>query len=213
MIVSPTLHTAAIAGLERAVNGALALSPHSRRELAALAGRVIAIDCTAPPFSVYLLPTAEGDLGLRGVQEGPVDTRVRGSGSAFAELAGSADPAATLVNGELSLEGNSAPLTELSRIVADLDVDWEAPLVDTLGDVAGHQLAVALRGVFSFGRDAGRSLARQLDEFVHEEARLTPPRAELEDFYSDVQSLGLAVDRIEARLERARARLARLGED
>ena len=31
MIVSPTLHTAAIAALERAVNGALALSPHSRR--------------------------------------------------------------------------------------------------------------------------------------------------------------------------------------
>jgi len=213
MIVSPTLHTAAIAALERAVNGALALSPHSRRELAALAGQVIAIDCTAPPFSVYLLPTPEGELGLRGVHEGPVHTRVRGSGSDFAELAGAEDPAATLVNGQLSLEGNSAPLTELSRIVAGLDVDWEAPLVDALGDVSGHQLAEALRALFRFGRDAGRSLTRQLDEFVHEEARLTPPRAELEDFYSDVQALGLAVDRVAARLDRARARLARLGAD
>jgi ubiquinone biosynthesis protein UbiJ len=99
----------------------------------------------------------------------------------------------------------------MQRVVSELDIDWEAPLVDTLGDVAGHRLAVALRGLFSFGRDAGRSLARQLDEFVHEEARLTPPRAELEDFYSDVQALGLAVDRLGARLERARARLARLG--
>ena len=213
MIISPTLHTAAIAALERAVNGALALSPHSRRELAALAGQVIAIDCTAPPFCIYLLPAAEGELDLRGVHEGPVDTRVRGSASDFAELAAAEDPAATLVNGQLSLEGNSAPLTELSRIVAGLDVDWEAPLVDTLGDVPGHQLAEALRGIFRFGRDAGRSLTRQLEEFVHEEARLTPPRAELEDFYGDVQALGLAVDRIEARLDRARARLTRLGDD
>jgi ubiquinone biosynthesis protein UbiJ len=85
--------------------------------------------------------------------------------------------------------------------------------VDTLGDVAGHRLAEVLRGVFRFGRNAGRSLTRQLEEFVHEEARLTPPRAELEDFYRDVQALGLAADRLEARLERARARLARLGGD
>jgi ubiquinone biosynthesis protein UbiJ len=206
----PALRSAALAGLERAANAALALSPHSRRALAALAGRVVAIECTAPAFSVYLQPTEDGDLRLQGVHEGPVDARVRGSSSDFAELAGSDDPTATLINGNLVLEGSSAPLIELQRVFAGLDVDWEAPLVAALGDVAGHQAAQLLRGAFRWTRDAGRSLARQLEEFVHEEARLTPPRTELEDFYADVQSLGLAVDRLETRLERLRGRLARL---
>jgi ubiquinone biosynthesis protein UbiJ len=85
--------------------------------------------------------------------------------------------------------------------------------VATLGDVAGHQLANLLRGLFRFGRDAGRSLERQLAEYIHEEARLAPPRAELDDFYGDVQALTVAVDRLASRLQRARARLSRLAGD
>jgi ubiquinone biosynthesis protein UbiJ len=209
-VVNPTLHSAVLAGLERAINAALALSPHSRDEVAALAGTAVAIDCTAPAFSVYLLPREDGALQLQGFFEGPVQTRVRGTGGDFAELAAADDPTATLVNGALALEGNSAPLLALQRVIAGLDVDWEAPLVRTLGDVPGHQLATLLRDLFHWGRDAGASLTRQLDEFLHEEAGLTPPRAELEDFYSDVQALTQAVDRLASRMERIRARLARL---
>lgn len=213
MTVDPTLHGAALAALERAVNAALDLSPHSRRALTGLAGTVIAIDCTAPAFSVYLLARDDGALQLQSVFDAAVQTRVRGSASDFAALAAATDPAATLVNGGLVLEGNSAPLLAMQKIVAGLEVDWEGPLVRTLGDVPGHQLATLLRGLFSWGRKAGASLSRQLDEFVHEEARLTPPRAELEDFYGDVQTLALEVDRLASRMDRARSRLARLADD
>ena len=54
------------------------------------------------------------------------------------------------------------------------------------------------------------SLGRQLEEFIHEEARLSPPRLELEDFYKDVQALGLRVDRLESRTRRLRKRLQQL---
>lgn len=210
MAIDPTLHTAALAALEGAANTALDLSPHSRRKLAALDEVVIGIECTAPVFSVYLQPTGDGAIRLLGYYDGPLATRVRGSSADFAELANSADPTATLINGGLELKGSSAPLIALQGVVADLHIDWEAPLVDILGDVAGHQLAQMLRGLFSWGRHAGGSLARQLDEFIHEEARLTPPRAEVEDFYTDIQKLTQQVDRLQSRLQRARARADRL---
>ena len=127
--------------------------------------------------------------------------------------AGSSDPAATLINGQLEIGGDSAPLIRLQQILSQLDVDWEAPLVDTLGDVAGHQLAQLLRGAFSFGRQASSSLLRQLGEYIHEEGRLSPPRLELEDFYSDVQELGLRVERLQSRTERLRRRLQKLKGD
>ena len=86
-------------------------------------------------------------------------------------------------------------------------MDWEAPLVNALGDVAGHQLAEMLRSAFAWGRQASTSLGRQLNEFIHEEARLSPPRLELEDFYRDVQELALRVDRLQSRTERLQKRL------
>jgi ubiquinone biosynthesis accessory factor UbiJ len=207
--VDPTLHTAALAALEAALNRALTLSPHSGAELARLEDCVFALHCTAPRLDIYLHPGAQG-MRLTGVHQGPVTTSIKGEAAEFTELATSSDPTATLINGGLELEGDSAPLLELQHILATLDMDWEAPLVDTLGDVAGHQLAQIVRHAFAWGKQASASLARQLEEFIHEEARLSPPRLEVEDFYGDLRELGLRVDRLQSRTERLRQRLQKL---
>lgn len=208
-VIDPALHTAAVATLERAVNQALELSSASREELDALADCVFALHCTAPPLDVYLQP-GSGRIRLMGIYDGPVTTSVRGSASDFAELTTAEDPTAALINGALELSGDSAPLIELQKIISGLKIDWEAPLVNVLGDVAGHQLAQLLRGAYSWGRQASTGLGRQLEEFIHEEARLSPPRLELEDFYRDVQQLGLQVERLQSRTQRLRKRLKKV---
>ncbi len=209
MAISPTLVTAITAAFENALNRALQHAPATQAELATLDGSVFALHCSAPEVEVFLQPTGEG-LRLMGVYDGEVTTRVSGRASDFADLVTASDPAATLINGELALEGDSAPLLELQRILAALDMDWEAPLVDTLGDVAGHQLAQTLRALAGWGNQASRSLVRQFDEYIHEEARLTPPRLELEDFYRDVQDLVMRVDRLQSLTGRFRRRLQKL---
>jgi len=209
--IDPALHTAALATLERAINQALELSPGGPEALNTLAEKVFALHCTAPQLDAYLQP-GNGSIRLMGVYDGPVTTSVRGSASDFAELATAKDPTAMLINGALELSGDSAPLIELQKIISHLEVDWEAQLVNTLGDVAGHQLAQILRGAYSWGRQASTGLERQLEEFIHEEARLSPPKLELEDFYSDVQQLGLQVERLESRTQRLRKRMQKLRE-
>jgi ubiquinone biosynthesis protein UbiJ len=209
---SPTLHTAGLAGAEAAINAALRLSPHSAPALAALAGRVIALECTQPPVQVFINSNEQGALELRGVYEGDVATRVRGSAGDFAELARAEDPAAALINGGIRLEGSSAALLDMQAVFAGVDIDWEAPLVDSLGDVAGHQLAQMLRGAFSWSQHANASLRRQLSEFAIEEARLTPPAAALEDFYREVGSLAQRGERLEKQLQKTRRRLRALQE-
>ena len=142
-----------------------------------------------------------------GVYEGEITTTVRGVASDFTELATANDAAASLINGKLAIDGDSAPLLELQKILGKLDLDWEAPLVEALGDVAGHQLAQIMRGAFRWSRQASNSLMRQLDEFIHEEARLSPPRLELEDFYRDIQELSLRTERLQSRTDRLKKRL------
>jgi len=207
--INPTVHTAGLATLEGLINNALTLAPRASAELAELEDCVFALECTSPALDIYLQP-GRGRVRLMGFYEGPVTTRVKGAAADFTELAASDDPAASLINGALELAGDSAPLLELQQILSTLDIDWEAPLVDALGDVVGHQLAEILRAGFSWGRQARVSLERQLEEFVHEEARLSPPRLELEDFYSDVQELSLRVERLESRSRRLRQKIAQL---
>ncbi len=204
--VDPTLHTAALAAVEAVLNRALRLSPGGTEALAGLDGKVFALHCTAPQLDAYLQPTANG-VRLMGAWQGDVTTSLRGPAAEFTALATADDPAAALINGGLELHGDSSSLIELQKIIAGLDPDWEAPLVDTLGDVAGHQLAEMLRGGFRWGRQAGQGLTRQLSDFIREEARLTPPRLELEDFYRDVQDLNLRVERLGSRIARLRRRI------
>ncbi|MEP5568251.1 MAG: SCP2 sterol-binding domain-containing protein [Halioglobus sp.] len=204
--INPTLHTAGLAAAEAALNRALELAPAGTAALAELDDSVFALHCTAPTVDVYLEPQGKS-IRLMGIYDGPITTSIRGEASEFAALATASDPAAALINGNLELHGDSAPLIELQRVLSQLDIDWEAPLVGALGDVAGHQLAEMLRGVFSWSKQASASFGRQLEEFIHEEARLSPPRLELEDFYKDVQQLGLRVERLESRTARLRQRL------
>ncbi len=204
--INPTVHTAGLAAAEAALNRALELAPAGAAALAELEDDVFALHCTSPLVDIYLQP--EGNrIRLMGIYDGPITTSIRGEASDFTALATASDPAAALINGNLELHGDSTPLIELQRALSQLDVDWEAPLVGALGDVAGHQLAEMLRDVFNWGKQASVSFGRQLEEFIHEEARLSPPRLELEDFYRDVQELNLRVERLESRSARLRKRL------
>lgn len=206
----PTLHTAGLAAAEAAVNAALRLSPHSVEALKPLAGRVLALECTSPAITLYMHSEANGELCLQGVNEGPVTTRVTGTAQDFAGLAQSEDPAAALINGGIQLEGSSSTLIDMQRVFNDLDIDWEAPLVSGLGDVAGHQVAGMLSAAFHWSQQAGDNLRRQLEEFAIEEARLAPAKLALEHFYEDVQQLSERSERLEQRVERLRLRLERL---
>lgn len=207
--LDPMIQTAALAALEAGLNQALGLAPAALDQLHPQQGNVYALHCTAPSVDAYLHITEQG-VRLAGVHEGEVTTSITGKAADFQELATSTDPTATLINGGLELEGDSTPLIDLQKILSGLDMDWEAPLVETLGDVAGHQLAQLLRHAFSWGKQASRSLERQLGEFIHEEARLCPPELELEDFYEDVKTLVQRVERAQSRADRLQAKIAKL---
>lgn len=203
----PAIIAGALSALELAVARALTLAPVAAKELEDMAGTHVVIECTRPEVEVTISIDQGGQLQLRQYSEEVAATRVKGSAEDFISLVTADDPAATLINSELEIIGNTAPLLALQQILSKMDIDWEAPLVDALGDVAGHQLAKLLRTFFSWSQSARKSLRRQLSEFILEEGQLSPPVAELEHFYQDVGRLGLRVDRLQSRIQRLAKRL------
>ena len=204
----PALLSAALAGAERALNQTIALTPTSHQELEALSGTLLGIDITSLDLTLFIDMISGTEIALLAHCERRPDAFVRGTVEDFAALVASDDPAATLINSGIELEGSSTKLITLQQIVSKMDVDWEAPLVDALGDVMGHQLAQALRAMLRWSESARASLKRQLSEYLLEEGKLTPPKAELEHFYDSVQSLSLRVERAQSQVAKLLARAA-----
>jgi ubiquinone biosynthesis protein UbiJ len=207
--LNPTLHTAALAALEVAINRALKMDPATAQGLQKLAGTVFQLELVGTGADIYLLPQDHG-VELRGFYDGPIDSHVIGTVPDFIELVSSEDPASTLINGDIQLSGDSAPLLQLQRSLHHLDIDWEGSLAKVVGDLPAHQLGRMVRGGVRWSRQAIDSLNRQAEEFLHEEARLLPPAAELQNFYEAVTRLDVNVDRAEARLRKLQQRLAKL---
>jgi ubiquinone biosynthesis protein UbiJ len=206
-MIDPALHTAGLSGLEFLINRALTLDPATKARLGEMQGLVLEIHCESPELKAYCLPGAEG-LELRGVvAEDQVSASLSGKMSDFIQLLQAEDKAAALVNGRLAVAGDSGHFLKLQAILAELDLDWEQALSKVFGDVASHQIGRFVRGALNFGQDTRGTLERHVEEFIHEEARLLPPRLELENFYADVRKLHSRSERLQARIERLKQRL------
>ncbi len=203
----PTLKAAGLAALEAAINTALKFDRASRDQLAAMAGAVFHLECTSPDVDIYLLPHADG-VQLAAHWEGHITAGLTGTRADYLELLRSQDPAATLINGNMRVIGDSKSLLRLRDIAAALDIDWEAALTRGFGDVIGHQLARSLRFGARLLRDAANSLSRQTRDYMREENPWLMRRAELETFQHHVADLHARALALQLRTGQLQQRIA-----
>lgn len=194
----------ALAGLEAALNHYLALDPEAPGRLAALHGRVVAIHLRGPELTLYFVPDQGGRLQVLGRIEGDSDCTL--SGSPF-DLARSADPATgarQLFAGHVGISGDTALGQRFGQILGGLDIDWEEQLSRLSGDVIAHQLGQLGRRSTGYLRAGLDRLQTNLGEYLSEEARLLPARAEAEGFFAEVDTLRDDLERLQARVARLR---------
>ncbi len=181
-----------------AVNHLLAPADWAREALRGHAGQVVLLKL--PPLEVALAVTPEGCVAPAQARAEP-DLRV--------EL-----PPADV----LRAMGGEAPLSGLSRIDGDalfgatlrhlahnLRWDFEEDLSRLVGDVAAHRGAEWLRALARLPGATAARLSAASAEYVTEEARLLPPRAEVQGWMSEVDRLRDDLARLEARLARLQA--------
>ena len=205
---------AVIAGVSLAIETVIAkaieLSPGTQSRLKQLHPLAIAIHCRHPALRMCVGVEEDGGIKIASYRETKVTVSIEGTWRDFSRVATASDPAAALINGDVKISGDTAPLMQLQTIVGDLDIDWEAPIVDAIGPVLGHQVANIIRAVLRASGTTHRRMRRQLSEFILEEARLSPPKPELDSFFTAIDDLVLRTDRIESRLKRIKKRASSL---
>jgi ubiquinone biosynthesis protein UbiJ len=191
---------AALMAMEQAINATLALDPNTLRRLARLDGKVIAVDMQGTGVKIYVMPNADG-LRLMGHYDGTVDTTLRGAPLSLLRMS-SGKAGEGLFSGEVTIEGDVETGQQLQRILRGLDIDWEEHLSRLTGDVIGHQIGQTVRGIAGFGKNALATFGLNLGEYLQEERTVLPANAQVTAFINEVDTLRMAVDRLEARIKR-----------
>lgn len=194
------LGVAALAGLEQALNAALALDPKTLERLARLQGRIIAIELKGTGIRLVLEP-GTGSVRLMGNFDGEVDTTLRGAPFALLRM-GIGRTGEGMFSGDVEIDGDVELGQQIQRVFEKLDIDWEEHLSRISGDIIAHQLGNTVRGLFRWGARAADHLGQDTADYLQEETETLPVPWEVEQFVENVDTLRSGVDRIEARVKR-----------
>ncbi len=202
--------------LEAALNRALALDPDTREGLRRLDGRRVALALEGGGLALELRvdgdhlrvgpadPSDAPDLGVRSTIGGVLSQLP----SLLGGLSGRDDAPPV---GRMHISGDADLARRLQRLAEGFDPDWQQPFAAVLGDVIGVQVANAIAAGLRQARIAGSNLAQSAAEYVTEESRDVVPRAELEAFHDDVDTLRDDAARLVARVARLRAAMDAAG--
>lgn len=171
------------------------------RELAGLAGRVIAVQLRDTNKTLYVYVTPDG-LELSAHHEAEPDVIFAGGVFDFLALARTTKNGGPRGAGKVAIHGDLGTAQQVQTILANLRLDWEEFLSRYVGDVMAHQIGRTARVFTGWMSSAGSLLRQDLSEYLQHEIGLLPTRVEHDLFLDRVASLVRDIERAGMRLQR-----------
>jgi len=206
-VIWSALHATAISGLETAINAALKYDPATQRDLESLDQQILLVDCSLPPLRIAIEPCQDRVI-LHSNWQAEAAVTISGSLVALASMAVNSRDSSSFADSNVQLSGNLETLRKLNDILSHLDVDWEAALADLVGDVPAHIVGETLRKSAQYAGENMQRATSAVVEVAQEELRLTPSRSEYQKFANNVRQLASDTDRLIAKAEKLRAKIA-----
>ena len=188
--------------LNTIINKALALDPDLPLKLSQLQGKNLAIHLTDLNFTFYVQNTPDG---VKLTTRAQVATATI-SGASYAilkmGLSTSIDTLALMQKNQVTITGDIEFGMEMKRILDSANIDWEEYLSLCTGDIIAHQVSQTYSEGKQWMQSLHQLMQSNIQEYLQEEARFFPTRAEFEDWLADLDELRIASDRMHARFER-----------
>lgn len=183
--------------IEKALNQYLSLDPESPDRLKKLKNKCVTLELLGPniifqlvfnetihiKFNDFLIP----------------NTTIKGTPLSLLRMTLTEDRK-QFFSDDVSIEGDLELGQQITDLFDQLEIDWEDYLSRFTGDVFAHQVGNIFRRIRQFNFRANETLTRNVNEYVHEEAAWFPTREALSDFFSDIDTLRMDIDRMSAKI-------------
>lgn len=196
-----------LSSLNKTINAYLALDPESKNRFTALEGKTVTIKLLPLHFIFQFIFTEQGIRIQEADETTQADTQICGTPMQFMGMMINKEDRKRFFADDLTLSGNAELGQQVIALFDELEIDWEEYLSHLIGDAGAHQLSRVVSGVQQWLTNTQNILAQDINEYVHEEALWFPSREALQDFFSEIDTLRMDVDRAEAKIKRITALL------
>lgn len=194
--------------LEAALDRVIDLDPETRTALRPLDGRAITVEFSNTPFAMRIAVLGDR-LAIGPAFGGESALRVAASPSTLLGLALARGREGSVTPGSIDIAGDADLARRLERIARRFAPDFDEAFARVFGDVAGFQIARAMRRALTAARRSARSFAQDSADYFSEESRDIVAKAEVDLFLDEVDALRERTDRLDARIRRMIAQNAK----
>jgi ubiquinone biosynthesis protein UbiJ len=192
--------------LESLVNKAMDYDPSTKSGLRDLYGRVIKIKCIAPKLSLYILFEKES-VKLKKQYENFVDLKLTGTALSFGAFSINIDQQVSFFDSGIYVSGDQEVLSQLQKLLKNLDIDWEAALSDIIGDIPAHAVGRSVRSSLQWKRNILKRTTEVAVEFGQEEIQIIPSPSGSYDFADSVKKVQNEVERLTLKIYKLTTKL------
>ena len=195
-------HSLFLNSLETVINRALLLDPIAEHKVKKLGGKILAVHAHTPEIIAHVIFSGDtiqifGDPDE--ATNNDIDANMEASSLTFAsQVLRSEDQG---IDSDIKISGDRALVEAIHDIVSNLDIDWEEPLSEFIGDTAAHQLGQFGRNLFNWTKRTARTFIADADVYLQEEAHVVPLDGDVVAHAAAVDQTRLDVDALQLRID------------
>ncbi len=170
--------------LQGGFNRLVSLDEDSQRRLNKLQHKLLQLKITTLDLDIYLMFHSDRVEVLEDFAAEP-DATIAGPPFSMLSLAGGGD----VSNSSVEISGDVELAQQVSRMLQQIDIDWEEHFSKITGDAVAHQLGNIARGIQRFTTRSRDSMQSNTADYLRDETGHLPHDWELESFSNDVDDL------------------------
>ncbi len=195
------LNQVSAAMIQSVARKVIALDPEAANGLSSFDDKVIKIEIE--DFGLcYFFSFEGGTLTVSNDDSRPVSAAINGNLAAFMAAAANEHSDDSIFKGELHFSGEIGTAKRFQEFAQSLEIDWQEPIARAFGDPIGHTLTTGLQAFGGWLLNTGRSTRQDISEYLQEEIKVTPPAAEQQLFFEQVDQARSKTDRLAARIKK-----------
>jgi ubiquinone biosynthesis protein UbiJ len=200
------MKTSLLQPLSKALNAVLKLDPETAQRLHKLNGKSVSVELIPLHFKfICLFNNDRMELHKNATFE--PDTHITGSPLQLLGVAINKRERKKFFAEDVQITGDIELGQAVIELFDGLQIDWEEQLAQLIGDVSTQHLSQIVNGVSTWLRDTRESFNRNVSDYLQEEMRWLPAREAINDFFIDIDTLRMDVDRLEARITQLKTKV------
>jgi len=193
--------------IEKSLNAYLRLDGEAFSKAASLQDKVIQLHINGLDIDLYSL-IGRNDIQVLGEYADTPDATISGSIASLIRLSRSEDSASAMLESDVEISGDMRVAEGFSRLLSEASIDWEELLSKVIGDIPAYQIGSTVRKGNEWAAETTEAMKLNAAEYLSEESRMVPAKAEIAMYMEAVDDLRMSVDRVEARIKLLEAKHA-----